>query len=115
MRDTSTFWQSIKLTFLLCIICTLLCACANQNPPSNNPKQKLTMYNTKNIKIFANEEGLHQKIVDTIKIAKFNKVGIKRQQAIMDDLLKRRTAKHGGTAVVILHDDDREIIGGVVK
>ena len=56
----------------------------------------------------------YQKIA-VISVDHYNLVGIKRQQAIIDDLLKNNAASLGGNAIIDVHENDGKIVGHVIR
>ncbi len=56
----------------------------------------------------------HQ-VIGTIHVSNYNNVGVKRQLAIINDVLQEDAAKVGGNAIIALKYNNKETTGTIIR
>jgi hypothetical protein len=55
------------------------------------------------------------KKIAAIEVSKYNLVGVKRQQGVVDDLLQKYTAAAGGNAIIDVHIKKTKVTGTIIR
>jgi hypothetical protein len=116
-----------KSLFVLICTCLLICGCSTTKTSKQTQKPK--PIKTKQIKqahfspvlpesiTLLNTEPptTKYKVIGQVAVNRYNKVGVKRQKAIINDLIRNKAASLGGDAVVNIHKNSNLTTGEVVQ
>ncbi len=109
--------KSFKILSMACLIFIVFLGMeAIGSTPKNLKQEIFAMSNPQDVLLIKNKTTSEKnKVIGSVKIATYNSVGIKRQEAVINELLQSNAAKLGGNAVIDIHQANNHVYGKVVK
>ncbi len=107
--------KTLKLFAMICLACCFFITLEANGAPQVKTKQLTPTNPTSVLLVKQNSQNNKYQKIGVIKVANHNFVGIKRQEADIDELLQAHAANLGGNAVVDIHSTPKDVYGTVVK
>lgn len=104
-----------KLCTTICLSGFFFIAMNANGTPKQKTQQFIPTNPTTVLLIKQNLQNKKYKKIGTIKVASYNFVGVKKQEADINDLLQVHAANLGGDAIIDIHSTPKAVYGTVVK
>jgi hypothetical protein len=103
------------LTIIYIALITAACTTTSYKPTTQTTTPKVSPRDPLNVSLLTKEKPARPyTVLGKTTISKFNVAGIKRQEAIMRDIMRQRAAALNGDAVIDVKNNDKEISATVI-